>query len=206
MICYMIFLREKIYSNENKEEQRAYAYEALYEAFILGMNIYKEKQSKIKLYIVKEDNGKPLLISCCDNRYEYFSCSLSHGKNKAVAMISDEAIACGVDVEEVREKRIFSDPFFKESFLHNNEKKLIHKGFFDDVSAYTLLWSQKEALLKAIGIGLSLSPQKVDMSLALCARSGDRVSCYVDEKEYKVTLFSVCKDSQKVMIALYYSL
>jgi phosphopantetheine--protein transferase-like protein len=80
--------------------------------------------------------------------------SISHSNGYAVAVASWKQ-AIGVDLEEVVER---SQPFLEEWF-RPMEKALVGS----DPLRQNLAWSAKEAVLKALGEGMALSPRDVEL-------------------------------------------
>ncbi|MCY7421227.1 MAG: 4'-phosphopantetheinyl transferase superfamily protein [Chitinophagaceae bacterium] len=80
--------------------------------------------------------------------------NISHSGNCIVCAIGTTEV--GVDVEEIKEIPL-SD--FKELFSPE-ELKLIFEDPYDYAPFYTL-WTQKEAFLKAVGVGLNMPLNKV---------------------------------------------
>lgn len=104
-------------------------------------------------------HGKP---SCADNEAIQFN--LSHSKNIALYAFARN-LTLGIDIEYI-------DPDFKadaiaQRFFSASEANLLHqltgktkiKAFFNG-------WTRKEAFLKALGLGLSYSLKRVEVSMA----------------------------------------
>jgi len=97
--------------------------------------------------------------------------SISHRENEAVsAMVIDPGMAVGIDLEVVEERgRIFVEDFFtsQEStridLLPEEEKPM----------AVTRTWSAKEAVLKAVGVGLRVDSRAVSINPSQRASSYD---------------------------------
>lgn len=103
------------------------------------------------------------LVSLADLNYTAFQkpyftkdihFNISHSGNYIVCAIGTTEV--GVDVEEIKEIPL-SD--FKELFSPE-ELKLIFKDAHNYAPFYTL-WTQKEAFLKAVGVGLNMPLNKV---------------------------------------------
>ena len=107
----------------------------------------------------RELSGRPYIIGRKDLDF-----NVSHSETLAVCALSVGDGRVGVDVEPVastvppeRQKR-FSEKYFSE-----NEKKLLES----DTSAFSRIWTTKEAYLKRIGRGIATDLSKVDtLSLA----------------------------------------
>jgi acyl transferase domain-containing protein/NAD(P)-dependent dehydrogenase (short-subunit alcohol dehydrogenase family)/acyl carrier protein/phosphopantetheinyl transferase len=81
--------------------------------------------------------------------------SVSHRDGHAVAIAVDSG-RIGVDLEGIEVR----DPSFQNTWFHSAERDLAG----DDPVRQTVLWSIKEAVLKALGTGLALSPHDVIVS------------------------------------------
>jgi 4'-phosphopantetheinyl transferase len=101
--------------------------------------------------VVLDDNGKPCLGQKCSNFDLRFN--VSHSGELAVIGF---VIGCeiGVDVELVRE--VLHMPRIVERFFHPHETQTILDQPAENRSgAFLRCWTGKEAVLKAVGVGLS---------------------------------------------------
>ncbi len=99
------------------------------------------------------------VLPCCpltDGRIT-FSCSVSHDSRFAIAVACDSRV--GVDVEEISERVLKSRRFF----MKETEKKLVQDSSLGEVVASIMVWSIKEAVLKAFGISLTDAWEKVEV-------------------------------------------
>jgi 4'-phosphopantetheinyl transferase len=101
------------------------------------------------ILIMTDENGKPFVSDCKSN----VCFNLSHSNNWAYYAISTEACV-GIDIEYVQDQELEKD--LATFVLHPEEYKFLgtlsshqKKDFF------YRYWSQKEALVKAIGSGLA---------------------------------------------------
>ena len=105
--------------------------------------------------------GKPFLILRCNETPLYFSISRSTG----VALLAVTGIGeIGVDIENVLD---FHDrDAIAERFFSPREREVFDSLPFDAKNeAFFRCWTRKEALLKAMGVGLMTPPEKVDVRL-----------------------------------------
>lgn len=88
------------------------------------------------------EHGKPI------SENKFFNVSHSHGY---VVFVLDNA-PIGIDVEQIRS--------FNQSLIdfvfNDEEKKYIH-----DVTSFFELWTNKEALVKALGTGIKIRPNQI---------------------------------------------
>jgi len=72
-------------------------------------------------------------------------------------------VAVGVDVEQVRPRS--TTPHLEQRFLTPGERELLAQRANDHgESAFFIIWSRKEAYLKALGLGLAAPFSRVDSS------------------------------------------
>ncbi|MCB9764141.1 MAG: SDR family NAD(P)-dependent oxidoreductase [Alphaproteobacteria bacterium] len=88
--------------------------------------------------------------------------SISHAMGRAVA-VATVGRRVGVDLEEVRARH----PAFAQDWFNDAERALLG----GDPLALTIAWSAKEAVLKALGVGMAQSP----LDIEVCAIVDDRV-------------------------------
>jgi phosphopantetheine--protein transferase-like protein len=79
--------------------------------------------------------------------------SISHQQGEALA-IAMEGARVGVDIESVEPR----DPAFLSTWFSPEERVLLH----DDASVASA-WAIKEAVLKALGMGMRLPPQQIQI-------------------------------------------
>lgn len=106
--------------------------------------------------------GKPALDFAQNKGNLQFN--LSHSKDWAIYAITQHR-AVGVDIEAVRSELAWQNlvgQFFSEherTFIQQAPESIQQQLFFQG-------WTRKEAVLKAIGCGLSLSPEWVEVGLS----------------------------------------
>jgi len=109
-------------------------------------------QSPEKLHFLTNPHGKPFL---CDGP----SFNLSHSDDIALLAVR-AAGALGVDVERIRP--MDNDNLSDVARMHFNEAELRDWSSADDsLLAFFDIWTGKEAILKAMGTGLSVPAQSV---------------------------------------------
>ena len=109
--------------------------------------------------LAREPNGRPYIIGRKDLDF-----NVSHSDTLAVCALSVGDGRVGVDTETIvstvppeRQNR------FAQKYFSENEKKLLES----DTSAFSRIWTAKEAYLKRIGRGIATDLSKVDtLSLA----------------------------------------
>ena len=124
------------------------------------------------------EHGKPRIVGHPEVHF-----NLSHCRQAVVCAVSHQPV--GVDVECVRE--------YKESLIdytmNVDEQALIRRAERPEV-AFTRLWTQKEALLKLTGEGISR-----DLKTVLSQASG--VSFTTVERLDKNYIYTICKYNGK---------
>lgn len=108
-----------------------------------------------EISILNESSGKPYAIIGdipLDGEL-----SISHGGCWAVAALSVDGLRVGVDVEVVtpRPKSFVGD------YFTSDEIEILECRLENYDRAVTLIWSAKEAMLKALGLGLRLDTRRV---------------------------------------------
>lgn len=83
--------------------------------------------------------------------------SISHAGGQAAAAFTTVNIRLGLDLEQVRPR---ASAFVKDYFTEQ-EQALLGRHSADHDRDITLIWSAKEALLKALGIGLRMDTRRV---------------------------------------------
>ena len=102
----------------------------------------------------REPNGRPYIIGRKDLDF-----NISHSRSLAVCALSVGDGRVGVDTESIvsaippeRQNR------FAEKYFSENEKKLLES----DPSAFSRIWTAKEAYLKRSGKGIATDLSKID--------------------------------------------
>lgn len=113
-----------------------------------------------------EDAGRPVLLT---DRYLQFSCSAS-GRVGLVAVAARCKV--GVDVQEHRDEDARTAA--AEDWLTAAEERALRSlPRADRLRAITRCWTQKEAVLKGLGLGLRQAPVTVDTPIAPAGRIGE---------------------------------
>lgn len=113
------------------------------------------KQSAISLEFAQGSHGKPHLAGAQAQRLSF---NLSHSGRSVLLAVADPGVTVGIDVEQCREMADW--PQLAQSCFHPQEvlelaalytqaPALGQQAFFDT-------WTRKEAVLKALGVGLSM--------------------------------------------------
>ncbi|MBL6967661.1 MAG: polyketide synthase dehydratase domain-containing protein [Desulfobacteraceae bacterium] len=82
-------------------------------------------------------------------------CSVSHDSRFAIAVASNGRV--GVDVEEISERVLKS----RRLYMNENERCLVKGSPLGEIEASVRIWTTKEAISKALGIGLAESWERV---------------------------------------------
>ena len=93
------------------------------------------------------EHGRPFLAPPYQNIYF----NLSH-TDRSVALVIGQSPAIGVDIEQIKPRRFF-DRLLTRTFTEKEQRWIQHAPNFK--AAFFMLWSGKEAYLKADGSGLS---------------------------------------------------
>lgn len=119
-----------------------------------------EGRSLAEIEILNEESGAPFVV--VDGRRREGTLSISHRAGLAFVAWDPRGGLLGVDVERI-EPRF---PGFEEDFFTDRERTAL-SAFLDDRHALgvTLVWSLKEAVLKALRQGLRLDTRQVEVHL-----------------------------------------
>ena len=140
-------------TSQELEHGRKYRFEISKNRFYLGriatkllIKKYSDRPVE-KIIILKDENNKPFLKSFTNHNSLHFN--LSHAEDAIIIAVSNNEV--GVDIEQNRQFKyeiLMNDVFTKKeiSFIKKNHNP--NQAFF-------LLWTRKEAFLKATGIGLT---------------------------------------------------
>ncbi|WP_209305554.1 4'-phosphopantetheinyl transferase superfamily protein, partial [Blastococcus sp. CT_GayMR20] len=115
------------------------------------------------------DDGRPYLVGPAGHPDLRFSCSASEGIG--LIALADSALL-GIDVERHRDEHALEA--FADGWLTATEVRTV-AGLptADRLRAVTRCWTQKEAVLKACGVGLRRDPGTVETPVSVTGRSGE---------------------------------
>lgn len=142
------------------------------------------------LMIEADANGKPHLV--CDGA-PAFNVSRSE-RVCLIAISSGEPL--GIDIERIRnmtDARQLTRTCFTE-----RERREWSSAFTRSDAAFLACWTRKEACLKALGVGLSMSPANVD---AGCAQEVRELSVPVDASDRALTVYPLFVDGAVAALA-----
>jgi 4'-phosphopantetheinyl transferase len=119
------------------------------------------------IVVASDADGAPRLIM--DNDL-YLHLSISHSHDLALCAISDRpGVAIGADIEKVETRA----PGFADDYFTPHELEQLRAAPHPEKDAVTtLIWSAKEAALKALRLGLTVDTRAVSCTLA--SPDGDR--------------------------------
>ncbi|PKO06273.1 MAG: hypothetical protein CVU41_07510 [Chloroflexi bacterium HGW-Chloroflexi-3] len=114
-----------------------------------------------ELSIHNEVSGAPFVM-WNDQRLEG-SLSISHrGENVVAAFCFDPDITIGIDLEEIEAK---SRGFVEDYFTKPEAKSILALSIKEQALAASLLWSGREAIVKALQIGLRIDTRQIAFNL-----------------------------------------
>lgn len=106
------------------------------------------------ILIITDKNNKPLI------KGEPLFFNLSHTRDAFCFIISDR-FRVGIDLEKINRKIDFES--IAETFFSRNEREFIMESCTGSRERFFLLWTRKEALLKAIGTGIIPNLQGIEV-------------------------------------------
>ena len=100
--------------------------------------------------------------------------SLSHSGGRAATALSPHPqVAVGIDLETVRPR---SERFMRDYLTDSERSQVVEAPPGEKDLLVTLFWSAKEAVLKALRLGLTVSPKSVACELTTAKRDDDEWS------------------------------
>lgn len=99
----------------------------------------------------KGSNGKPFL----NNKINNIKFNLSHSEYRIAIFINSDGYECGVDIEEPHNRYGSFDDISKKYFSPKDHQQIQNADPKKKSEYFLSFWTQKEALLKAMGVGLS---------------------------------------------------
>ena len=110
-----------------------------------------------ELSIHNEDSGAPFVM--WNNQRMEGSLSISHRAEKAIsAFCFDPEISIGIDLEEIEAK---SRGFVEDYFTEPEARMVLALPIEKQALAASLLWSGREAIVKALQIGLRIDTRQI---------------------------------------------
>ena len=109
------------------------------------------------------ERGKPFAL--VKGTLAPISFNLSHSGSHGLIAVADRGCV-GVDVEERSYRRDIS-AIMKSVFTPEEQADLVSVGGLHRVHSFYRFWTIKEAFIKAVGTGLSLSPSRFEVPLAM---------------------------------------
>ncbi|PKO08646.1 MAG: hypothetical protein CVU40_14410 [Chloroflexi bacterium HGW-Chloroflexi-2] len=110
-----------------------------------------------ELSIHNEDSGAPFVM--WNNQRMEGSLSISHRAEKAIsAFCFDPEISIGIDLEEIEAK---SRGFVEDYFTEPEARMVLALPIGEQALTASLLWSGREAIVKALQIGLRIDTRQI---------------------------------------------
>ncbi|MHA1853690.1 MAG: SDR family NAD(P)-dependent oxidoreductase [Candidatus Heimdallarchaeaceae archaeon] len=119
----------------------------------------EENLSYKDIEVRRTRKGQPYLYHPKQQKKDASYLSISHSGKFAVAVIAPEPI--GVDIEQIQQR---SEAFYNDAFTVEEKMKIGH-----DHTKATVYWTIKEAVTKALGVGLNVSL----LDIAVREKDGD---------------------------------
>ncbi|WP_458401685.1 4'-phosphopantetheinyl transferase family protein [Candidatus Avelusimicrobium sp.] len=144
-----------------------------------------------QIEIVKLPSGAPQVIigGVADKR----SVSITHSHGWAVAAVADAQTFLGIDLEKIETRsRIWAEEFFLDQ----------EKGPATD-EHLTRVWTQKEAVVKLLGRGLSLSTREIILSDNQVQFVGRAKEAWLAQHRPQIILNSTRFDNQFIFTTAY---
>ncbi|MBW6473574.1 MAG: 4'-phosphopantetheinyl transferase superfamily protein [Anaerolineaceae bacterium] len=122
-----------------------------------------------ELSIHNEDSGAPFVM--WNDQRLAGSLSISHRAENAIAAFCfDPDITIGIDLEDIEAK---SRGFVEDYFTEPEARMVLARALEEQALAASLLWSGREAILKALQIGLRIDTRQIAFNLPSLATNVD---------------------------------
>lgn len=121
------------------------------------------------IQIVKAESGAPTLRVDFTTPVK-LAISLSHSNGHIFCAASQQSPVLGVDLELIETR---SDSFISDFFTQMEIEQIDHQSILERAFLSTLIWSEKEAVLKALAIGLKMDTRRIEIDLAGCQNSDE---------------------------------
>lgn len=130
-----------------------------------------------QIQILKAESGAPF-IQVEGKVYPKVSISISHSNGFVLCGVSQQIFRLGVDLERVENR---SESFMGDFFTQKEVEQINCQPTEERAFLSTLIWSEKEAVLKALSLGLKMDTRHIQIDL-----SNDR-----DSNEWQHNTFTV---------------
>jgi 4'-phosphopantetheinyl transferase len=114
-----------------------------------------------RIAIIATERGAPLAL--IDSTPARCAISISHAAGRALCVVGPSALALGCDLERVEPR---SDAFVTDYFTAAERSVVARAAPHERPGLATLIWSAKEAALKALREGLRLDTREVEVTPA----------------------------------------
>jgi 4'-phosphopantetheinyl transferase len=149
---------EGVLSEDERERARRFHFQADRDRFVVGrgalrliLSSHCEKDPR-KLMIETGSYGKPSLVEPA-YRLQF---NVAHAGDCVLIGVTED-VKCGVDIEQSHPR--FSETEIADRYFRPHEVEWMNQVEF----GFTRLWTMKEAIMKAIGRGLSIPLNDIDV-------------------------------------------
>ncbi len=156
-VCNEINILKTFLSQEEKTRAEKFYFEKDYRLFVVTHGFLRKILghylgiSPQKVFFLIQPKGKPILSTFHHNMPILFN--ISHSSEMAVIALTRTA-DIGVDVEKIQSFENLME--IAEYFFHPQEaQEIMNKSAGASLKKFYEIWTQKEAVVKALGIGLS---------------------------------------------------
>jgi len=147
-------------TTEEKKRIQTYAFSEDSMRFGLARYLLRIELSKIlnkppsQVYLSYTKYGKPYLEG-----YKGIYFSISHSEEYVLIALSSSRM--GVDIECIKN---IDDTMINSQFFTKEEiRKILYEDKTNKIKTFYSIWTQKEAFIKAIGVGMYIEPSTFDM-------------------------------------------
>lgn len=115
-----------------------------------------------QIQILKAESGAPF-IQVEGKTYHKVSISISHSNGYVLCGVSQQIFRLGVDLERVENR---SESFMGDFFTQKEVEQINCQPIEERAFLSTLIWSEKEAVLKALSLGLKMDTRHIQIDLS----------------------------------------
>lgn len=184
-------------SIEEKNRADRFKFAAHKNRFILFHGFMREVLAKYLtispeyIQYTKGEKGKPYLFLKDDDKQRALQFNLSHTRDIALLAVTKKA-ELGVDIEYIDRKTDWQG-IAKRFFTSSEQTSLFALSVQQQQPAFYELWTRKEAYMKVLGCGLSLSPTQFSLTVppevpALIEHHGEKYYPHVAIKFQNIIL------------------
>lgn len=195
---------EALLSSEEVQRAKRFKFSKDHDRFIARHGILRILLSSFtgfeisNLEIKKEENGKPFLSGQNTQNAIHFNISAS---DYIAAYCFSKIKGIGIDIEKIRDIPDMMD-IVASNYTEREAFKIAHCEEGKRLDMFYKIWTRKEAVLKAQGVGLLVPLNSVDVSLSLDQEKTTKIKISNDNKSAPIWVKQInCESGYRAAIA-----